>query len=407
MTAATVAGSTRVRLHDLRVRADGADWVVGRVETGEFIAVPEVAVAALRLLGAGLTVDDTRERLRAEHGRDIDVAGFATSLVGLGFVAAVDDRQVAGPPVPKPTLPALRPGHVRWVLSWPVAATLAVLAAAAAVVLVRRPDLLPVYRDLFWSGRASAVLAGNAALAWSIILLHELAHLVTARAAGVPGRMSLSTRLQFLAAQTDVSGIWAAPRRQRLAVYLSGLAVNVAVAATAVLVRAASTPGTVADRVGAATVAVSMLIVAPQLLVFMRTDVYFVLQDLAGCRNLYADGSAYVRWWARRLRHPLRPAPVDPGTALPVRERRAVRAYAVLLAVGTAACLAVAATVTVPFAVTVLAASGHTLVSDGSPAARADALLALVAMGGFWVLWCRAWWRRHGRRVVTWWSGRR
>ena len=53
-----------------------------------------------------------------------------------------------------------------------------------------------------------------------------------------------------------------------------------------------------------------------ELLVFMRTDVYFLVQDLAGCANLYADGSARVRYLARRIWHAAKrtsSAPRDPS----------------------------------------------------------------------------------------------
>ncbi len=53
------------------------------------------------------------------------------------------------------------------------------------------------------------MIAVDAAIGWVLIALHELGHLATARAAGAPARISLGTRLQFLVAQTDVSGVWA------------------------------------------------------------------------------------------------------------------------------------------------------------------------------------------------------
>ena len=84
----------------------------------------------------------------------------------------------------------------------------------------------------------------------------------------------------------------------------------------------------------------SLGMLATQFLVFMRTDVYFLLQDLSGCRNMYGDASAYARHLALRLLR--RPSP-DPLTVL---ERRALRTYAVLLVAGTAACLGVAFAVT-------------------------------------------------------------
>lgn len=405
-----VYGTSRVTLHDLHAHADRDEWVVGRVDSGEFVAVPEIAVDVLQLLRDGLTVDEVRRRLQTDRARDVDVAGFVERLAELGFVAAIGGRRVsAAPPAPE-TLPWLRARWVRWIVTWPVAAATIMLVASAALVLSARPDLIPVYRDLFWSTHTSVVVVGNAVIVWSVILLHELAHLTSARAYGVPGRMSLSTRLQFLAVQTDVSGIWARPRTARLVVYLSGVVVNLVVAATALLARVATGPDSAIGGFAAAVVILALLPVPLQLLVFMRTDVYFVVQDLAGCRNLYGDGAAYVRWWARRLVRPLgrgRSSASDPSAALPRRERRAVRAYTVLLAVGTATCLSVAAVVTVPFAVALIVATAERLVGVDGAVARVDGVITAGMGAGFWALWTRAWWRRHGPRVRTWLGTRR
>jgi putative peptide zinc metalloprotease protein len=113
----------------------------------------------------------------------------------------------------------------------------------------------------------------------------RLGHLTTARAAGVPGRISLSSRLQFLVAQTDVSGIWVRPRRTRFTVYLAGIAVNLAVAATAILLLAAVDPVGLPRRLLAATTVLSLVMIPFQLMVFMRTDLYFLIQDLTGADN--------------------------------------------------------------------------------------------------------------------------
>jgi putative peptide zinc metalloprotease protein len=284
---------------------------------------------------------------------------------------------------------------------------LASTTVAAVIALRWTPEVTPGYHDLLWTVHTSLLLAGNAAIAWSIILLHELAHLVTARALGVPGRMSFGTRLQFLVAQTDVSGVWASPRWKRMTVYLSGIAVNIVVAATAILVRVAVGPHTPGGRVWAAVAVLSLLFIPPQLLLFMRTDLYFVLQDLTGCRNLYADGSAYVRWWGHGVRYAITRAgarPGDPGAAIPARERRALFGYALVLLLGTMVCLAVAVTVTLPVALSVLAMAAKGLFTDGHVQARIDALVTTAIVGGYWMLWCWAWWRRHGRRVGNWWG---
>lgn len=49
------------------------------------------------------------------------------------------------------------------------------------------------------AGAGLAVVALGAGYGSALLLLHECAHLLTARATGVAGRMRLGTRLQFLA----------------------------------------------------------------------------------------------------------------------------------------------------------------------------------------------------------------
>jgi putative peptide zinc metalloprotease protein len=248
---------------------------------------------------------------------------------------------------------------------------------AAVAVLLARPGIVPGHRDLIWSRYAGVVLLGNAALGWATIGLHELAHLLVARAAGVPGRISIGTRLQFLVAQTDVSGIWSSPRRARVAVYSAGMVLDLVIAGIAVLVRAAVPAGSVPFHVLGALALLTLWSVALQLLVLMRSDVYFLLQDLARCRDLYHDGGRFLLYLGRRLRAGSA-AEADPSAALPAGERRAVRAYAVFLGVRTACCLGYAATVTLPAAATLLADRLTAL--GGAGATRADRLDALATV---------------------------
>jgi putative peptide zinc metalloprotease protein len=270
---------------------------------------------------------------------------------------------------------------------------------AAVVMLVMHPALLPSSRVLVWSPRAGVVLAVNAAIAWTIIWVHELAHLATARAAGAPARIGLGTRLQFLAAQTDVSGVWAAPRRTRMTVYLAGMGIDVCCAGTCLLIAGLGATHGLAHQLLAVAAAETLLGLAAQFMVFMRTDIYFVLQDLTGCANLYADGSAFLGYLAgratRRIRHASDPA--DPSRQYPAARRRAVRWYSVLLLAGTAVCLGIEAAVTLPALVTLI---GHAISEIGSTAvASADGSLALAILAAFQILWASRWWHRHQHQV--------
>jgi putative peptide zinc metalloprotease protein len=395
-----VAAGSRVVLRALCQRRARDGWVVGRIETGDFIAVPEVAHRVITLLEEGLAIDDIAGRLQAETGTSFAVADFVTALDELGFVAAVDDSVRADNALLRPSLPWLRPGHVRWLMHPLMPAVVAGFAVAAVVALVLHPALLPSYRVLVWSGRAGVVLAVNAAIAWMIILVHELAHLATARAAGVPARITLGTRLQFLAAQTDVSGVWAAPRRTRMTVFLAGMGIDVCCAASYLLIAGLGGVHGLARHLLAVAAAETLLGLLAEFMVFMRTDIYFVLQDLTGCANLYADGSAFLRYLAGRAARRVRRGrgqAADPSRQYPAAPRRAVRWYSVLLLAGTAICLGIEFVVSLPALITLI---GHAISEIATtPEATADGSVALAILLGFQGLWASRWWHRHQHQV--------
>ncbi|WP_329117349.1 hypothetical protein [Streptomyces sp. NBC_01465] len=392
---------TRIRLHCLAARRDGTEWIVGRMATGRFVALPDTGKRCLDLLGEGLGVAEVADRIQRESGEDIDVPDFVAALVDLGFVAAADGLPLPSEKVPAPALPRIRPRHVRWTLHPAVPAAIGLLIGAAVVAQVLHAPMSFNYRSLLWSSHGSLVIATGAAAGWALLLLHECAHLLTARATGVPGRMRLGTRLQFLVVQTDISGIELAPRRHRLTAYLAGIATNLTVAATGILLIPLTAPATTSHRLLSALTLLALVPLPFQLLVFMRTDLYFVVQDLTRCRDLYGDGTAYARYTARRLvRAALRrtAAEDDPSRELPAHERRAVRTYSMVLVVGTALCLLFLATVTLPADATLLARAVTALGPSHSWPRNLDAATVVVALGGVHLLWVRTWWRNRRTR---------
>jgi putative peptide zinc metalloprotease protein len=392
-----VTDGSRVRLRALCARRDGDGWVIGRIDTGEFVSVPDVAYRVVTLLSHGLPVDEVSAVLREQTGTRFAVADFVIALDELGFVAALDGRPRADLARPRPSLPWLRPQHVRWLLDPVAPFAVAGFAVAAVTMLALHPALLPSYRVLVWNSRVGLVLAVNAAILWLITALHELGHLTTARAAGAPARMTLSTRLQFLVAQTDVSGVWAAPRRTRMTVYLAGMAVQVCVAGACLLVLGTADPPGVVGKLLAVAVAEAILMLPAQFMVFMRTDLYFVLQDVTGCANLYADGSAYVRYLGRGVLRRIRAgsAPeADPSRGYPPPQRRAVRAYSAVLLTGTALCLGVAVVVSLPATIAFIVRA-VTEVAAGTPAGVLDGAVALAVPIAWQLLWATRWWQRH------------
>ncbi|WUH98088.1 hypothetical protein OHR68_31985 [Spirillospora sp. NBC_00431] len=401
-----VAADSRVAFHRLVVRADDDDpqiAIIGRFETGEFIELPAECGAAISLMAGGLSVGAAQERMADDHGVDIDLATLVEALAGLGFVVSID-----GEPIPDPAADAppshfrrLTERHVAWLYGLPMKVLWCVIVAAALATLVVQSEFVPGHSDFFWSDYVGLTVLVNTVMMSASISVHELMHLTAARSLGVPGRIDFGTRLHNLVVQTDVTGVWGVARRSRYRVYLAGLAWDVLLMASVILVVAHAPLPDRAQAILQALVVTVLMSIPFQLQVYMRTDFYYVLRDLLRVRNLFDDGIAYAKYLGRRSWDASRRRPSrgpDPTAGLTPRERRATRVYSVFLVGGSAVALSSFALFAIPIAIGAMVrvaegvAEGFT---GGSSLTALDSGLLILIEGGIQALFAVTFVRNH------------
>ncbi len=411
--------ASRVSMHELAIRAEDDDWIVGRTSTGEFVALPELGVTVIGLLSPDRALGDVQEELALAGDPDetIEVVDFVEQLAELGFVRAIDgieigDAEIDGHGEIEPSLPWIRSAYVSWLFSPPLLVAYAAAIAAAIVALAIQPHLLPGYRDLFIARSPTTLVVADTAITLILMGLHELAHLIAARSVGVPARISWGTRLFDLVAQTSMPGVWAVGTRLRMRCYLAGMALDVLLASALILGEAAGNLTGVADHVARATVALLVLGIAMQLLVFKRTDIYFVLADLLRARNLHDDACVYLLASGtsalRRLRRD-RGSTASTGPVFGLEQRdnrefRLIRSYAWIMLVGSVLSALALTAFIVPAAVILIGRSYTELragLSHSDVLKVADAGTAILILVGSWawflVVFTRSrgpWWRR-------------
>jgi hypothetical protein len=288
-----------LRLHALTVTPQAGSFVVGRADTGRFVALPEVGIAALELLAAGKTVAQATVALTPPGASEpVDVLAFARSLVRLGFVRTVDDRAAPG-------LPAIRSGvnlavrpRLRWVFSRPTALAATGCGLGALVLMTTLPGVRPRALDVFFLPNPAASLAVLTLMTYALAAVHELAHVLAAAALGVPARLRITRRLYFLTFETNLTGLWALPPRKRVGPLLAGLGFD-AVVLFGVLVLRATELGP--QRFLAALALIELSAIVTQFFVFLRTDIYSVMTALLGCTNLSETTRLMLRATLRRL----------------------------------------------------------------------------------------------------------
>jgi hypothetical protein len=150
--------------------------------------------------------------------------------------------------------------------------------------------------------------------------------------------------MYFLVAQTDVSGVRVAPRNRRYAAFLAGMTCDVAIV-TGCLVTQVAGLGGAGERVARAVAYMLVVALLFQCLVFMRTDVYYVLANWLRVGNLHEDTRHLL---ANRVRRLTGRAPAHDLSAVPERELRIIRWYAPFYLAGSAAVLVALGFLVVP-----------------------------------------------------------
>lgn len=346
----------RVVLRPFVRQADGPETVIGRPGDGVFLAIPNQALQVLDWLAEGATIGEAGRRHRAACGEEADLTDFLAQLEARGFVQVLPAGQ-DGAPAPAPDGPAPAADHFAWIsqrtAAWvfnrvTVTAAVALVVSGAAVALAR-PRLLPGWRALAYEDGILPVALALLAIDLFATFVHEMAHLVAARARGVGARLGLGNRLWILVAECDLTGLWRLPPRQRYLPLLAGPLADGATAAVLVLTLLAASRGAplppAATRAAQALLMIYLLKLAWQLYFFLRTDLYYVVAGLLRCKNLMGDTETLLANQVRRL---LRRRGLVDQSHIPVRERRVIRAYAAVWVAGRIAALFVLVAITLP-----------------------------------------------------------
>jgi putative peptide zinc metalloprotease protein len=281
----------------LTVVRDGAGYVLGRRGGADFVAVPEIGGQVIRWLQDRATVSECERRAADLAGEPVDVAGFLDGLAQAGLLpvagAAQPGTAQPGPAEPRTAEPRTaepetEPGAAAEeppaIALWQTAAgrvmfgragltVQAVLAVTAAVVLLAVPGARPAPGDGVATSVPLASLLLLAGLATVLGMAHEAAHVLAARAAGVPSRISIGRRMIFVVYQTDLTRLWSVTRRARVVPLLAGLMFDSAatgILAVAGLILTGHAPLLVMHLIRL-SVLLNVGAIAFQFLIFLRT----------------------------------------------------------------------------------------------------------------------------------------
>lgn len=333
---------------------EGDDVVIGRAESGTFLAVSPDIVQILDWLSEGKSLSRMTLLYEERYGDPDGLEDLVDLLVGRGFLQPSPDAAVTA--VKTPESPS-RPSNLLDLAAWayrPVGLSVQLTLLASAVwVLVEDPGLAPGIRAIFFEEHVTLTSLLVILLSLATLALHEGAHMAAAWARGVRSQLGVGHRLWMLVAETDLSGLWSLPRRKRFLPILAGPLADLVTCALVVMTLWAESDGwfsipSLFGTVLRATLVIGVLRLLWQGLLFLRTDFYYALAHLFRCRDLMGDTERYLRSrWDTVLGRSRR----SPLAELPKRERRVVRAYSVLWLLGRTLALGFLVVVQIPLIV--------------------------------------------------------
>lgn len=374
---------TRVEVYPFTRQPDGEQVIIGQQETNTFLSVSPDSIEVLDLLAEGRSVAEVREIYECRYGEPVDLKEFLEELEKRGFLSLCGRARQNG-------------REIRWhgdgaerlarILFSRIPLTLGSLLILAALgILCVEPQLFPGRDALLFGGHRAPKFLAFLALTYGTLFLHEVGHLLAALAVGVRSRLGFGNRLWILVAETDLTGLWAVPRSRRFLPLLAGMFVDSVIGALLLFLllggeqRKLALPETL-TQLASALVFVILLRLLWQCFFFLRTDLYYVVAHLFGCRSLLQDTENYLRNARDRL---LGRAPRIDQSRIPVDEAWVLRLYAPFYLLGRVVALCVFVLIVLPVTWAYIEVVGHSLQKgyDADPSGFLDSMaLALVPL---------------------------
>jgi hypothetical protein len=338
----TFPDDTRIHVYPFERRVEGDDVVIANHTQSSFLAVPAEAVQLLDWLAAGRTVGEARANYQRTYGVVPDLDDFLDTLAREAFIAgttgALNQPREAVDVRSRYHFQSIPVAVARRLLSPPVLVACAFVIGVALLAVVSDPGVVPGPASLVFPHDQILLVLLLVLFSIGSVVVHELAHLVAARAAGVPSKMAVSHRLWIVVAETDMTGIWMASRRQRMLAFLAGPMSDATSAAVLFLILFAQRHGWVDLDVNAVALAQAFAFVYLtrllwQLEFFVPTDLYYVIATAFRCKNLMSDTQVYLLNTVARA---LPWIPTRGLSAVPRRELAVIRYFAVVWVLGRA-----------------------------------------------------------------------
>lgn len=318
--------NSTINLSPLNIKKDQKHFIVEDVQTGEFYEMPQICIDAIQLIQQGYKLGEVESVLKNIYpDEDVDMIDFANQLLDLHLVKEINGQELSiqDSNVLKNGFKWITPRLGRFFFNRWSMYGYGLIFLMNILLFILKPQFLPSYKDIFVFDVMTLNILLWVVISFCTVMIHEFGHVLAARAYELPTQMSLGHRLFFVVFETDLSRALSLIPKDRNILYLAGMCLDQVILFAALIGQIFIPNGTFL-----AVVVLDVFIrTVFQCCFYMKTDVYYVFENLTGCYNLMENGKRFLRKWLPFIH-------ADEETEAFTGEEKVVKFYALFYILG-------------------------------------------------------------------------
>jgi putative peptide zinc metalloprotease protein len=328
----TFTHSSCLSLVQIKIRNDKKHYIVEDKDSGEFYEMPKVCIDALRLINDGRQLGEIERYLKGKYPEEeVDLLDFAEQLLELKLIDEIDDIKVQNKQEKKEKLGFLwiSPKIGKFFFNKFTFLVYIALFVINVVLPLSHPALFPHYRDMFIFDFIVLNIPTWMVLSVALVLIHEFGHVLAMRANNLPTKLGIGHRLFLVVIETDLASVWKLPSKDRNVLYLAGICFDTVILSFALMSQLIFVNSSVIFLSIMQVIVLDTFIrIIYQCCVYMKTDLYYVIENVSGCYNLMENAQQAIRKWL-----PFQKSSLNDGVVFE-SERRTVSLYSIFYYIG-------------------------------------------------------------------------
>ncbi len=360
-----------------RIIPDKDNYIVEHLLNGEFYEMPRLAIEAIEQLSKGNSLNQVEHKLICRYpDEEIDMEDFFKQLQEMDFITRDNNSLASGGEFDS----IIEPGNLhtssskigQLLFHMHVIPIYGIILCANIFFFIFVPDLFPHPHDLFPFDSIVADIVISMLISIVLLTVHESGHVLAARVYGLEAKVRLGHRLLLIVLETDMPRIWSLPRTKRNIPLLAGLCIDhTLLLLTLSLLTFVPLPSSTLEAILEIVVLQLFMMSIYQCLFFMKTDLYYVFQNVSGCYNLLENTEGWLKAKIPFLR-------LKNTAVIYEKERNIVRGYAVFYIIGLFASGAIFVFYVIPQLIYSFTISFDHLIHSPSSSMKIDAILFFI-----------------------------